>query len=408
MRTPHEIYLIALSLPVLLLGACGDDDGSPGHDAGPGQDAGPGHDAAAPPDGAVGPDAAPADAGCGDSLATAVRVSTVAIDTAWSSLALTAQAGAGSVVAWIGADGIHVTTLDADDARVGNDRVLEGSQVFGVAASGSDVALLVSRPPDLMTFVRLDAQGAVLTSVDLVGGGDHAVEGVEWFGEFASTGRLVALEDGTFAAYHALHRRWPDGIGHQGDTLRLLDSAGQPLGGWGWGCSHSMDQRLATGPAGLVPICIADCYPGKGIYFNHDQAQITPDEAANCAGGYTTRLGGLVAVQGGFFLVYQDAAGQAHLGHHDTGGQPLADRTLAVAGDSRLAAYGDGLLLASSGPGGATLQELDAAGADLGLPADVAVSLPDADLEGRDDGSVAWATAAGATLTVVRVLPLCP
>jgi hypothetical protein len=101
---------------------------------------------------------------------------------------------------------------------------VDGSQVFGVVAGAGDVALLVSRPPDFMTFIRVDMKGAELAKADLVGGGDHNVVGVEWFGEFANTGRLVGQKDGTYAAYHALHRRWPDMIGHQGDTLRLLDA----------------------------------------------------------------------------------------------------------------------------------------------------------------------------------------
>jgi hypothetical protein len=333
-------------------------------------------------------------------------VTAVSLDVAASSgRAITAQAGSSSVVAWAGADGqVHVTPLDAVDARAGADLTVEGTQVFGVAATDGDVALLVSRSPDFMTFVRLDRSGTELGRADLVGGGDHEVEDVEWFGEFAQTGRFVALGDGTFAAYHALHRRWPDGIGHQGDTLRLLDGAGAPLGGWGWGCSHSMDQRLATGPNGLVPICIADCYPGKGIYFNHQSAMLTADPAANCAGGFSTRLGGLVATAGGFSLVYQDAAGAAHLGTFDPDGAPLADRALAVSGESRLAAYDGGLLLGSGGPGAASLQRLDLSGANVGAPAaPPGLSLPEQDFEGRTDGEVAWANASGDELAVVRV-----
>ena len=320
------------------------------------------------------------------------------------SRAITAQAGSASVVAWAGSDGnIHVTKLDAVDQRIGDDLVVAGTQVFGIAATANDVALLVSRAPDFMTFVKVDSSGAVLSETNLVGGGDHQVEGTEWFGEFAQTGRLARLADGSYAAYHALHRRWPDGIGHQGDTLRLFDPSGAPAGaGWGWGCSHSMDQRLAAGPAGLVPVCISDCYPGKGIYFDHDAALITDDPGANCAGGYATTLGGLVATSSGFFLVYGDDTQVAHLGAFSATGQPISDRTLAVAGSSRLALYDDGMLLGASA-GGTTLQRLDATGADLAAPASIATPLPDADFESRTDGEVAWAVATGATLEVVRV-----
>ncbi|NUQ79625.1 MAG: hypothetical protein HUU21_39470, partial [Polyangiaceae bacterium] len=338
-------------------------------------------------------------------LAEAVRTTSIAIAGGGSDRAITAQAGAGSVVAWAGQDGkIHITPLDAEDQRAGDDILVDGSQVFGAVASASDVALLVSRPPDFMTFVRVDMKGAELAKTDLVGGGNHMEVGVEWFGEFAQTGRLAAQKDGTYAAYHALHRRWPDMVGHQGDTLRLLDASGGALGGgWGWGCSHSMDQRLASGPNGLVPICISDCYPGKGIYFNHQSAEITTDPAANCAGGYSTELGGLTAVDAGFFLVYKDAQGGAHLGAFDTSGKSLSDRALSVEGSSRLARYGGGMLLGSQGGGGTSLQELDAAGQDVGAPATIAAPLPDQDFEGRSDGEVAWAAVSGANLTVVRV-----
>lgn len=341
-----------------------------------------------------------------NTLAESLRSTTIAIAGASGAQAITAQAGSGSVVAWSSSDGkIHITPLDANDQRAGDDLMVDGTKVFGVTASASDIALLVSRPPDYMTFVRIDNKGAMLATTNLVGGGDHAVIGTEWFGEFAQTGRLVMQSDGSYAAYHALHRRWPDNIGHQGDTLRLLDASGAALGGgWGWGCSHSMDQRLATGPGkNLVPVCIADCYPGKGIYFNHNAAKITDDPGANCAGGYSTKLGGLVANDAGFFLVYQDAMGGAHLGSFDAGGNSLSDRTLTVAGDSRLGHYSTGMLLVSAGANGTDLQLLDTAGQEMGAPETVQVNLPEADIESRGDGEVAWARANGANLEVVRV-----
>lgn len=343
-------------------------------------------------------------------LADAVRVSHVtASSPALSNRAITAQRGEGSVVAWAASDGkVHAQPLDANDAPAGAEISVEGTQVFGVAASDGEVALLVSRAPDFMTFTRLGPSGETLSTLDLVGGGDHATVGVEWFGEFAQTGRLAARDGGGFAAYHALHRRWPDNIGHQGDTLRLLDKDGAAEGGgWDWGCSHSMDQRLASGPNGLVPICIADCYPGKGIYFNHSAAEITSDPGANCAGGYFTQLGGLVATADGFFLVFQDAQGMGHLGHFDAQGGPISDRVLGGLGSSRLARYEDGLLIGVAGNVMMGLEKLDAAGEPIGEQGVVAVDLPDEDFESRSDGSVAWATAKGADITVVRV-QACP
>jgi hypothetical protein len=338
-----------------------------------------------------------------------VRVTKHTISGSSSSRAITAQRGTGSVVAWAGGNQkVKVLPLGADDGAAGGELSVDGTQVFGAAATADDIALLVSRAPDYMTFTRIDSGGAKLASADLVGGGDHKVQGVEWFGEFAKTGRMVARDDGTYAAYHALHRLWPDDIGHQGDTLRLLTKDGTPInGGWGWGCSHSMDQRLAVGPSGLVPVCISDCYPEKGIWFNHKKAKITDDPGANCAGKFTTLLGGLVAVQGGFFLVYQDAQGGAKLGRFDSNGKALSTRDLATPGSSRLAAYGGGLLLGSPKGKGTLIERLDAEGKPTGEEVEVEVPPPDQDFEGRKDGEVAWASVSGTSLTVVRI-QACP
>ncbi len=426
-------HLLAVTSLAIVISGCGDDGGSSGTgggassaaagDGGAAASSGKGSGNPTSGPGSGGGDSTSTDSGSGgdpsgsstgsngggappctaDTLAESVRVVTVDGAAPTGSRAVTSQAGSGSVVAWLGADGVHITPLDAVDARAGADVVVEGTQVFGVAATETDAAVLVARAPDFMTFIRVDRAGTELAHADLVGGGDHAVQGVEWFGEFAQTGRLVRQSDGTYVAYHALHRRWPDGIGHQGDTLRFLDGSGAPAGGgWGWGCSHSMDQRLADGPGGLVPICIADCYPGKGIYFNHQASMLTDDPAANCMGGYTTLLGGLVSIAGGFALVYQDDTAVAHLGLFDAGGASTSDRVLDVAGSSRLAAYGGGLLLGAQGASGASLTRLDAAGVAAGEPAEVPVGLPEQDFEGRSDGEVAWATAGG-TLSVARV-----
>lgn len=305
-------------------------------------------------------------------------------------------------MAWAGSDGkVHAIPLDGNDMPVGNEVSVEGMNVFGVAATNTDIAFLVSRMPDYMTFIRVDNAGQTLAKADLVGGGDHNVVGVEWFGEFARTGRLVRQADGKYVAYHALHRRWPDNIGHQGDTLRVLNADGTAAGGgWGWGCSHSMDERLADGPSGLVPICISDCYPGKGIYFRHNAAQITDDPQANCAGGYSTELGGLAVTNAGFFLVYQDSKGAAHLGHFDANGTSISDRSLTEPGSSRLARYEDGLLF---GTGNTSLEKWDAQGMPTGEKVDIAAALPNQDFESRPDGQVAWASIQGTKLTVVRV-----
>lgn len=321
---------------------------------------------------------------------------------------LYAESPTGAHVAWTAADGVHITTLDAQGAPVGSDIVVAALEPFGLVADG-DLFLLAARAPDFMTFFRLDTTGAIEASVDLVGGGDHMVEGVEWFGEFARTGRLARTGPGQFAAYFALHRRWPDMIGHQGDTLRLLDADGSPIAaGWGWGCSHSLDQLLGTNDTAFAPICISDCYPEKGVFYNHDQTMLIDDPSANCMGGYTTLLGGIAGVEDGFWVALgkQGEAGyEMQLSKLDTSGAVAATVPLgaSASGARRLASYDGGLLLGASEGGATTLQRYDLAGAAVGQPETVAASLPLQDITSLSNGEVAWAWTEGSTLEVARV-----
>ncbi|MCC6646038.1 MAG: hypothetical protein IT374_10760 [Polyangiaceae bacterium] len=338
----------------------------------------------------------------GASLSAATRVTPLASSSGASGNVVTSERPSGSAVAWSAGGKVHLTPLDAVDARAGADVVLDGDVVYGLVASDAGAAALFSRQPDYMTFVRVDWSGKELARVDLLGGKDHAVKGNEWFYEFAKTGRLARGEADGYVAYFALHRRWPDGIGHQGDTLRFLDADGKPkAGGWGWGCSHSMDLRLATLGASTGTICISDCYPDKGIFFQHDKVKITSDPKANCAGGFTTDLGGFVATQDGYFLSYTDAAGASHLAKLGADGKVAATTDLDVP-DTRLARRGKGLLLGRGG-GAVTLQALDASGAAVAPPEAVGASLPALDFESRSDGDVAWGFASGAGVSVVRV-----
>ena len=344
----------------------------------------------------------------GTTLAELTEVSTVPIASAPSGAkAIYAESPTGAHVAWAAADGVHITTLDGQGAQIGSDIVVPALEPFGLVDDG-DLFLLASRSPDFMTFFRIDPTGAVEAQVDLVGGGDHMVEGVEWFGEFARTGRLARNAAGQYAAYFALHRRWPDGIGHQGDTLRLLDADGNAVGsGWGWGCSHSMDQLLGVSGAMLAPICISDCYPEKGVFFNHDQTMLIDDPTANCAGGYTTVLGGIAGVQDGVWVLFgkQGAGGyDMQLSKLDTSGAIAASVPIgsSAGGGLRLATYDGGLLVGAS-ESGTTLQRYDLAGAPNGSAETIAASLPTQDMTSLSNGEVAWAWTEGASLQVARV-----
>jgi hypothetical protein len=347
----------------------------------------------------------------GSSFADAVRVTDVPADAIGGS-AFYAPGPTGAHVAFEGSDGkVHVAPIDALDQRAGADLVVDAVRPFGLAATAAGVFLLATRAPDYMTFFHLDATGAVVASADLVGGGDHEVEGTEWFGEFANTGKLVATADDRFAAYIALHRRWPDGIGHQGDTLRLLDASGAPQGGgWGWGCSHSMDQRIAVAGADLGPVCIADCYPAKGIFFANGASEITDDPTANCAGGVGTVLGGMVAVADGFWLSYGKGGGggawDMHLVKLGLGGETSTTVPLeAPSGAHRIARFDGGLLSATGEAGGTSLRRADLAGAWTGETETLSdLALPQVDeISSLPSGEVGWATSIAGALKIVRV-----
>ena len=413
---------LCVMIVLLLSPACSDDVGSEasstsaasGAGAGAGgSGAGASGSGAGGPGGSTGSGGAPS---CADALAGRTSVTTIDVTQA-ASKAIYAEGPAGGVIAWSAPDGVHVTSLDAADGRVGEDIVIAGTEPFGVAVGpGGESVVLLSRPPDFMSFVRVDSAGAALAEVDLVGGGDHLQQGVEWFGEFARTGRLADRGDGTYAAYFALHRRWPDDIGHQGDTLRLLDANGGALGGWDWGCSHSLDQRIASAAGQLGPICLSDCFPGKGIYFNHDDVEIVSDPAANCAGGASTVLGGVVpASEGGFWLSYGKLEGQSHamtLARLDQAGVVVSSSAIP-AGDPaqhKLARYGGAGLLLGRGEGGSfVLEQRDGAGMPVGEPEIVpGLASPDQDFVEHSAGDVVWAWAEGQTLKVARVRACTP
>ncbi len=296
--------------------------------------------------------------------------------------------------------------------------MVAGSGVLGFAAGPNEFGLLVPRPPDQLVLVRIGATGGSLPETVLIAGGDHAVVGVEWFGEFALTGRLVRNPNG-YSAYSALHRRWPDLIGHQGDQLREVRDDGTVSAEWTWGCSHSGDQRLFRSAAGLAPICQSDCYPVKGILFNHNGPIISSEPTGNCAGVYGGELGGIAAADGGFWFDYASKEGRPNedvaLVQLSASGTVLSRRwiTQTAADESRpqLANF-DGALAAGWLAGGERwVQRFDATGAAVGSAETLTASAPfptDSDWVSQSNGDVVWAFAQGGALQVARLRACVP
>ncbi|MFH1845260.1 MAG: hypothetical protein ABIF77_18910, partial [bacterium] len=211
---------------------------------------------------------------------------------------LSPLADGGSRVAWTDGTGtVHITPLDARDQRAGDDVTLPGDEVRGFVAHDVGATLLLRRG-DTMVLVQVDGHGAAVFERVLAGDNSHGHVGDQWIDSWSHEGRLAAT-DTRFAAYFGLTQLWDSG-NHQGDALHYFDIAGTSTGGgWTWGCSHSLDVRLAYSGTTPGPVCLSDCYPGKGIYFDHD-TRVFEDPSGNCAGSSDTVLGGLVAVADGF------------------------------------------------------------------------------------------------------------
>ncbi len=215
----------------------------------------------------------------------------------------------GAVVAWNGGDGVHLVTLDSASTPSG-EVTISGDRPYGLAVADDGTrGLLVNRGSDALYLVAVDPSGATVVDQLLIGEVDHGVTNNEWFGTGIRAGRLAWTGD-RWAAYYTLQRLWDDGVAHYGDQLRLLNpdgSADRTV--WGWGCSHSMEVRISHDGANLGPLCASDCFPDKGVFFNH-RTMLYTDMRANCAGGYTAHLGGIAPLSSGFIAAFTAGDGR--------------------------------------------------------------------------------------------------
>jgi hypothetical protein len=387
---------------------------------------------------AAGSDAG-ADAGCAPlaeriellDLAVGPAEVTVGDDWGWATnrpihLSTTPEGGK---IAWSANDGtVHLTPVDGELRRAGADLVVEGESVRGlVAHPGGVSALLVVRGDD-MVFVRLGPAGEVLTEVVLVGTQPQEEAGAKFVHFWGHQGRLVHT-GAEYAAYFGHNMNWGAQGMHQGDLLWRLDEQGNAHGGWGWGCSHSLDVRLAHSGGQLAAVCLSDAYPEKAFLFNvHTNLRSEPSGGAN---GYTTaRLGGLaVAPDGGYALTVLSQEGRcaAPDPQGECGTQPLARDVglirvsaqgaplwtawiTATAGQhedaSQLARYGEGYLVGWRSPTGYWLAMLSAQGKVVEGPVETSAR-PAAkdDFHTLPSGDVAWvfSTESSSELTVARV-----
>ncbi len=418
----------------------GDDAGPDGNAAGDDgllADGDPGEPYDRPQDPDAGPDANSGDDGggadpgpCPATLAARLRTTTISVapDSVNSSAGgwyspdtppILAAGASGSRVAWQDVSGrVHITPLDASDARAGPDLLVESNELRGFATLGQGFAVLIQRGSDQMALVGFDGAGSRVFDVTIVGNNDHTSEGDKWIRrEWGDNGRLISFE-GKYAVYFGHTMNWGAQGEHQGDLLWFYDASGNKVGGsWDWGCSHSLDVRLGWNGSLLGPVCLSDCYPSKAIWFDHRGIELHPEPSGNCAGSSNAELGGLAPVAGGFFVSFVSAEGRAS---HDVAllqvsnsyqkGELrwLTDTAGVEEQSAHLAPYGPALFAAWEA-GGQTLGALvDESGAFLTGPEPLGLSFNrQTDFATFSNGDVGWAYGSGSELTMYR-LRRCP
>lgn len=331
-----------------------------------------------------------------------------------------------SAIAWPSSDGtIRVTLLDGVGMRAGEDFVFDGQSLHGFAVNPFGSAAVLVRRDRAMTIVGFDLDGGLRFENDIVSSAEGGAVGSKWIDDWTHEGRLVWTGLG-YTAYFGHTQKWSDG-NHQGDLLWHFDHNGQKISRadeeqpeWNWGCSHSLDVRLAYNASAdvICPVCLSDCYPKKAILHTHT-TQVSSEPSGDCSGGSDARLGGLVVTDRGFALTYASKVGRASrdialttISTDGTVGRPvwLTNTPGVDESSAHLARYGDEHFLAGwKDDSGLVLAVIDHSGAIIDGPTSVEV-----DIERRDDfislpnGGVTWGFAGpgGRTLNHV-VVPNC-
>lgn len=329
-------------------------------------------------------------------------------------------ADGGAVVAWSDADGrVHVTGVDGHGARTGPDHTVEGDTVRGlVAHADGGVAMLVARG-NVMALVRLDAAGEPVFDTPLVGLQSQTVSGSKWVDSWGHEGRLVFAE-GIYGAYFGHTQFWGAQGKHQGDLFWFFDAGGRKIErqgeGWDWGCSHSLDLRLAHNGTRFGPVCLSDAFPKEGFHFNHRERLIRAEPSGDGGGNSDARLGGWVPLPDGFLMSFASPEGRSstdvgivHVSNDaDVGTVRWLTNTAGVTEDGpHLARYGRDAFLASwTANGSHLIAEITRDGAILEGP--VAIDAPIGarnDMQTLPDGDVVFAHAWGdlGALKTVRI-----
>lgn len=238
-------------------------------------------------------------------------------------------------------------------------------------------ALLVRRTAtgvsSSLDFLKINLNGTTAFDRHIVGGQSQGVVGSTWFDFDAE---LIRTSN-RYVAYFNIYHHFSDGT-HQGDRLNYYDLSGNTTsGGWGWGCSHSLDVELANVGDSVGPVCLSDCYPQPAVLYNH-YTVISSEPSGNCMGGSSAKLGSLLAVDGGYWLTYVtptsgtngDVVVQKIMTNGSTTPRIFVTNTPTVA-ETRphLVKYGDGFLVGWVVSGTTHyLQKLSATGTPMDVP----------------------------------------
>jgi hypothetical protein len=173
-----------------------------------------------------------------------------------------------------------------------------------------------------------------------------------------------------------------------------------------------MEVRISHDGSSLGPLCASDCYPDKGVFFDH-RTMLYTDSRANCSGGYTAHLGGIAPMASGFVAAFTAGDGRSSedvaIVRIDGSGSPgeavfLTD-TPADESAPNVAPFDGAVVVGWVAGGTSYLQRVSADGAPMGSPEAIgAASLGEAsDFFPYPNGDVGWIIGGGSGLSVARL-----
>lgn len=207
--------------------------------------------------------------------------------------------GDGAVLAWNDRNkSVRITTLGAGMQSQGQDRILDSTVLGGFVVTNTGYGLVAVQDPRLYVAALPEAAGPEAFRTLLIGDKPRSQKGSKFDPMDFGSSRL-AFANGRYCAYYSHQQNFAD-TGedvHQGDMLvQLNDQGSRQSGGWDWGTSHSLDQRLIHDGQYFVTVSLGDCYP-KGITFQRVGAgdkKVLMEVPGNCLGKADALLGGLV------------------------------------------------------------------------------------------------------------------